>query len=349
MDTTRCEFNTIRCIEMCQEIVCRWFWQDGEKWLPFHREISGKIENKFAIDPRAKFSCYVNSDYCTINLETKEISTPNGERRAVKRLPHASSIAGTGRRHSRIWIWEWEKRDDVWVEFDGSLGGITSDDVEEAFKNDPQAALEFYVNKTPYVIDLKHKAQINQLTNTGRRIRRKLLTTAEVNIYPSHWTDITEELRLVPIGVGGLTAPEFRKVSTLFLQAMPNFKIHSIERVQNSRLYEMFHACKNQVAGRLGRDKSVRYLLHGTKNSSINAICQRGFNSQLDDMRMYGKGCYFARDVTSYSKLYANCNAAFLAKVKISTLLHRNSYRGVLLRTFPHSCNSFIVLRTNMK
>jgi len=219
---------------------------------------------------------------------------------------------------SRI-TWDWQDDNGMWLEYDGSA---SSDKLERAFANNPNAEEVFEARGQIYSVVFSRMEQVNVMTGKTRRVRRVAPQVAQVtsvtqatqqNIYPRTWIDCDDSLRLVPVIE---TTQEYREVADLFVKTMPNDPIKSVERVQNRLLYQRFHVCKTQLESRLGQGNGMRQLFHGTCQSNIQSICKQGFDCRLHSMHLYGNGSYFACKA-SYSHGYTDCRKMFLAQVNV--------------------------------
>jgi hypothetical protein len=98
--------------------------------------------------------------------------------------------------------------------------------------------------------------------------------------------------------------PMYNKIYNRVLDTYPNACILCIENVINPQLQSRYDILKveNITATEL-------QLFHGTENSNVAPIIERGFLSSLNINSAYGKGSYFARDA-SLSKGYMKDNTA---------------------------------------
>ena len=118
----------------------------------------------------------------------------------------------------------------------------------------------------------------------------------------------------------GLDTPEAQAVKAAFMKTLtPNVKIRSIERIQNTSMWQSY-AVKRQTI--IMRDKDAKsdnvsrleriWLFHGTDGDTVPKIVGMGFNRSFAGKNMcrYGKGVYFARDASySSSTTYSRPNA----------------------------------------
>jgi len=95
--------------------------------------------------------------------------------------------------------------------------------------------------------------------------------------------------------------PIYDEISKKIRQSYPNACICWIECNDNSVLKEKYDLRKTEVQAL--RDINEQELFHGSDISSIDNICEVGFDPTMNRMSAYGKGSYFAKHA-SYSKNY---------------------------------------------
>ena len=142
-------------------------------------------------------------------------------------------------------------------------------------------------------------------------------TTAEV--VPSHWQpqSKTTELFILPQG-----APEWSQVFQKFQQTMPQARITSVQRIQNTWLWERYVQHRKRLHLKNSGVVNEKELFHGTRNNDPKLIYEGedGFDMRYSTQGMWGVANYFAVNA-SYSHNYAHANAAtghremFLVKV----------------------------------
>jgi len=114
-----------------------------------------------------------------------------------------------------------------------------------------------------------------------------------------------------------LDGKEKNSVVAAFMQSLTNYTVtvHSVERVQNSALWDPFMAKKRSM---MQRDSAhdhyeIAWLFHGTDENTASKIVAQGFDRNFSgkNATVYGKGAYFAVD-SEYSARdsYSQPNAA---------------------------------------
>ena len=101
------------------------------------------------------------------------------------------------------------------------------------------------------------------------------------------------------------TVPEGQEknaVVAAFLSSLSAYRVEvlSVERVQNTTLWDTFAAKKQTMLARPGAtvDKCERSLFHGTDEDTAPKIVAQGFNRSFNgkNATVYGKGVYFAKE-----------------------------------------------------
>lgn len=99
---------------------------------------------------------------------------------------------------------------------------------------------------------------------------------------------------------------EFKFVEQAFKLTCPTHEIIKIEIVRSPVRWEGYLSRRRVFQMRLQDNLNERWLWHGTKRITAEAICTQGYQRQLQSVSMYGQGSYFARDA-----LYStNCSYA---------------------------------------
>ena len=141
--------------------------------------------------------------------------------------------------------------------------------------------------------------------------------TPRASDLPTNWSPLREhELCLqVELKPG---EPEFEKIKTLFeaekakqtertAQFMQKLTLVKVFRLQNPTLYRQYELTKQKLSATYHNKPEViknleRTLFHGTSEDTVSKINSEGFDRSFcgKNMTLYGKGVYFARDL-SYS------------------------------------------------
>ena len=140
------------------------------------------------------------------------------------------------------------------------------------------------------------------------------LTDLPTNWMPMQEHELCLQIKLEP------GQPEFQKIKTLFeaekkkhvdtakfCKNLKNRTLMKVFRLQNPTLYRQYVLWKEKFAKKYHNKSDVvknleRTLFHGTSEDTVSKINSEGFDRSFcgKNMTLYGKGVYFARDL-SYS------------------------------------------------
>lgn len=97
------------------------------------------------------------------------------------------------------------------------------------------------------------------------------------------------------------TENDIKKLTSEFLRQLPKAVITSIERIDLSTMIKCFDALK----GTMSAASEKRWLYHGTSGDACSNIVTKGFNRSYcgKNATVYGRGVYFARDITYSSSI----------------------------------------------
>ena len=120
---------------------------------------------------------------------------------------------------------------------------------------------------------------------------------------------------------------EYKEVESAFMLTLTNHHaVHAIERIQNSRLWDVYEAYKNTMVNdptfipewrphwwrlpparhrRVAHDVERKWLFHATDESTVEEIVKGNFDRSFAGKHSasYGQGCYFARDASYSAKV----------------------------------------------
>ncbi|KAM4748713.1 protein mono-ADP-ribosyltransferase PARP12-like [Rhinophrynus dorsalis] len=315
-------------------------WQDMEDMESIEQAYCDV--NRECLTPFKSWSMDINFDTMTYkSFKVRRLSTPS----SASKLPYF--ILTTD------WFWYWKDEYNRWIEYGKEenlhkAAELSSDDVEKAYLSDRGATLQFKVGTEAYELRLKDMVQKNLALGTERKVcRRPRFVSVEeakrksrkpessledTKNFPLHWD--MEQLPDVGYKLVSLdkASDEYNKVKDLFHNTLRTVSIHSIERIQNPSLWEVYQWQKEQMKKKNGgKDVDERQLFHGTSDKLTDAICQQNLDWRICGLHgsMYGKGSYFARDA-SYSHTYSTqsfsqVRAMFLARVLVGDFTAGNS------------------------
>lgn len=93
-------------------------------------------------------------------------------------------------------------------------------------------------------------------------------------------------------------------VSSFVKRTMNDAQIVKIQRIQNKRVWRNFIRFCNDLESERGTANRMK-LLHGSRGTPPNIICQEGFDFRHSRAGMWGRGSYFA-EKSDYSYNYAH-------------------------------------------
>ena len=136
---------------------------------------------------------------------------------------------------------------------------------------------------------------------------------------PPYWTPVADPLRPDIIALKDDSA-EYRQVHGAFMKRSPNIKVISIERIQNTSMWQSYAVKRQTILEREKEDMSTAkvsrleriWLFHGTDEVTVPKIVEMGFNRSFcgRNATRFGKGVYFARDASySSSTTYSRPNS----------------------------------------
>ncbi|XP_008290211.1 protein mono-ADP-ribosyltransferase PARP12 isoform X2 [Stegastes partitus] len=254
-------------------------------------------------------------------------------RSPVRRLTTASSVSKPP--HFILttqWVWYWKDDGGTWQEFgQGDADStVTSQTLENVYLADRDTEIPFKVGQQQYVLHFRDAAGTQQMYQenvkykTKREVRRRprFVSGQDVEValkgasshssstaenIPPHWDkNALPEFGFKLISLSK-SAKEYNMIEMLFKRTMPQARITSMQRIQNTSLWKVFQWQRDQMKERNGgKPVNEKYLFHGTDESLSSAICDQNFDWRICGVHgtAYGKGSYFARDA-SYSDRYA--------------------------------------------
>mmetsp|Transcript_84676 Transcript_84676/g.123930 ORF Transcript_84676/g.123930 Transcript_84676/m.123930 type:complete len:438 (+) Transcript_84676:2-1315(+) len=171
---------------------------------------------------------------------------------------------------------------------------------------------------------------------------------------PPTWSLVTngQVAEKVLLDVGA----ERREVEEAFIRTLAGrgIKVVDVHRVQNAEMWKMYalkrHSILEREAGaddaKVLRRFERRWLFHGTREDSVPAIIQQGFNRSFCGLNMtrYGKGVYFARDSSySSSPYYARPDAQGVQSMFLCRVIVGEYCKGVNDATVPAARNGKVL------
>ncbi|KAM9360379.1 protein mono-ADP-ribosyltransferase PARP14-like [Symphorus nematophorus] len=193
--------------------------------------------------------------------------------------------------------WQFQNRSGTIVPFDM----YTNLNLEEALEKNQSVKLK--INNETYNADVQLKKAVSA---NGRKqvelLRKDLKDDASL---PPNWEDMKGDLIKRCNLIAG--SNEYSDVTKEVTKTGLAANIISIERVQNTTLWQSYQLMKKQLEVKNNHKNNERRLFHGTGAKSIDLINKQGFNRSYAGAHaaMYGKGSYFAVDPIYSAQGYA--------------------------------------------
>ena len=122
---------------------------------------------------------------------------------------------------------------------------------------------------------------------------------------PENWTPMEANAARVPVEAAADRAL-WEKVEARIAESLPDFRLVSLERVQNRALWRKYAAFRAELAEEHGEEAvNERELFHWAPTDAVEKIVsssERGFIPQIGGGE-YGSGTYFAQHAV-YSVAY---------------------------------------------
>lgn len=346
----RCSWGS-KCRDIHCDLPYQWRWRRRRSlfWAVYSEEENDRIERAYCDPTNEKYTVLKHG--MTIDFNSMSGKDNSGYIFEIERISTPSSVNYGKQTWRTNWLWYWKNPKGDWIKFgdlddyEGCTAGIKSDELEDAFVDDPTGEANFKTKGThsfDYIANFRNMTQRNSTYNTTRELRRRPefinkidfelnhLRVRNANnsmsrgiIAPKNWRiteqkDLSEHIMIVKVDESD---SEYGDIKSLFFQSLQNVKIKSIDRIENGDLWENYMMKTSKMLkkqnGKLPGEKRV---FHGTKDKYISAICNQGFDFRLNGQTSgtaYGKGCYFATN-SSYSDSYAEAGpdkSMFVAKI----------------------------------
>ncbi|XP_015257731.1 PREDICTED: poly [ADP-ribose] polymerase 14-like [Cyprinodon variegatus] len=155
---------------------------------------------------------------------------------------------------------------------------------------------------------------------TGKTYKLKR-TDSEVLDLPPHWEPMNEEIfkkiQLQP------NSKEYQDVARGFHNTT-QYKIHSIERVQNVYLWNAYSLCRQRLLTKNGpKELGEKFLYHGTSVESCHCIERDRFDRSYTGLHgaRYGRGVYFAVNANYSAKNYSPVDQSGMKRLYVARVL----------------------------
>ena len=142
--------------------------------------------------------------------------------------------------------------------------------------------------------------------------------------FPAEWQPQEKTTELFPLVRG---SAEWRRVEQKFAATMVGVQITSIERVQNTWLWEKYVQHKKMIHKKNAGSVNEMELFHGTSGNNPLLIygSEEGFDMRYSAQGMWGLANYFAVNA-SYSNTYAHTTVSGQRQLFLAKVLTGDSY-----------------------
>ncbi|XP_029295286.1 protein mono-ADP-ribosyltransferase PARP14-like isoform X2 [Cottoperca gobio] len=253
-----------------------------------------------------------------IHLEglTRDVYNAESEiRDIIRKVERSENMKSKALMLSGLVEWQFEHKPGMMVPFDI----YTNFNLEEALENRQQTVM-IKINNEKYRAEVMSRKAVS--ANGRKQVELLRKEIQEVAALPSHWDDMTGELlKLFPLTAG---SKEYKDVVTELTKTGLTANIISVERVQNTTLWQNYQLMKNKLEVKNKHTNNERKLFHGTKAESIDLINTHGFNRSYAGTHvgaMYGNGSYFAVDPVYSSQGYATPDAVGQKRMYLALVL----------------------------
>ncbi|XP_071340147.1 protein mono-ADP-ribosyltransferase PARP14-like isoform X2 [Trachinotus anak] len=210
--------------------------------------------------------------------------------------------------------WQFQDPSGIMVPFDIH----TNLNLEEALEK--KESVKIKIKNETYSADVL----IRKAVSANRRKEVELLRKdlKDDTALPGHWDDMKGDIvKLFPLTTG---SKEYSDVEKELTKTGLTLNIITIERVQNTTLWQSYQLMKKQLEVKNKHTNNEKLLFHGTGGNSIDLINNQGFNRSYAGAHgvMYGNGSYFAVDPVYSAQGYAKPDASghkrmYLARVLV--------------------------------
>ncbi|XP_032372441.1 protein mono-ADP-ribosyltransferase PARP14 isoform X1 [Etheostoma spectabile] len=272
-----------------------------------------------------------------IHLEglTRDVHTAESAvRDIIRKVERSENLKSKALLLSGLVEWQFEISSGVMVPLDI----YTNLHLEEALEK-KQQSVAIKINNEKYHAQVMLRKAVSANGRKEIELHRKEVKEGDADL-PSNWEDMKGDLlKRVPLTLG---SKEYNDVVTELTKTGLAAKIISIERVQNTTLWQSYQLMKKQMEVKNKHTNNERVLFHGTGASSIDLINKQGFNRSYAGAHgaMYGNGSYFAVDPVYSAQGYAKPDVKGHKRVYVARVLIGDFTQGRAGMITPPSKNS---------
>ncbi|GAB1290696.1 Zinc finger CCCH-type antiviral protein 1 [Apodemus speciosus] len=249
------------------------------------------------------------------------------------------------------WLWYWKNELNEYIQYGNESPGHTSSDInseylESVFQFCPRGVLPFHAGSQTYELSFQGMIQTNIDSKTQRHVVRRPVFVSSKDVEqkrrgpdPQPVMPQADALTLysLPQKNASPVSPneyeflelhsqdaEYATVSEHFKASMKHFKIVTIKRIWNQKLWDTFERKKLKM-----KNANEMLLFHATNRTHVDYICKNNFEWILHGSRetRYGKGNYFAKEAIYFHKTCSydpRSTVMFVARVLVGNVIEGN-------------------------
>lgn len=248
------------------------------------------------------------------------------------------------------WLWYWRNELNEYTQYGEESPGHTSSEINSAylesfFHSCPRGVLQFHAGSQNYELSFQGMIQTNVASKTQRHVVRRPVFVSPKDVEqkrrgPDHQPVMPQADALTlyspPQRNASTVSPdeyefielnsqdeEYAKISDRFKASMKQFKIVTIKRIWNQKLWDTFESKKQKM-----KNKTEMFLFHAAGRIHMDYICKNNFEWILHGNRetRYGKGNYFTKEaIYSHRSSYdSRGTVMFVARVLVGSVIEGN-------------------------
>lgn len=249
------------------------------------------------------------------------------------------------------WLWYWRNELNEYTQYGHESPSHTSSEINSAylesfFHSCPRGVLQFHAGSQNYELSFQGMIQTNIASKTQRHVVRRPVFVSSKDVEqkrrgPDHQPVMPQADALTLFSSPQRNAStvssneyefielnnqdeEYAKISEQFKASMKQFKIVTIKRIWNQKLWDTFERKKQKM-----KNKTEMFLFHAVGRIHMDYICKNNFEWILHGNReiRYGKGNYFTKEAM-YS--HKSCSydsrgtVMFVARVLVGSVIEGN-------------------------
>lgn len=256
---------------------------DCQRIADIQRDMGVSIKNQITNGQASIIIEGLSKDVLRANQEiVKMLKNVRGEQEWKRKLELAATVAD----------WQYQRHGLQFQSFDPKSNYELEHALERA-----ATSVKVTIQGSDYTVKMP-KGPATDSKGTILQIRR--IDKLKDNDVPEFWDAMPTGQTCHAVALQA-TSPEYAEVLNLF-KATCNRTVTKIERIQNPALWKSLQIKKHEMEVRNNHQNNEKRLFHGTSETTVPIINERGFNRSYAGVNAtcYGKGSYFAVNA-SYS------------------------------------------------